>query len=311
LLLLVLAIPIFVIMVLCLQDAPIVEEEDIGGVKEGLWNLWLTLQSKAMLMMIIFSIGFIAIAGLSNAASTAVSSIIVPTPILLNASGLLGQVLFILGVWIFRRYFMARNWRFTCCWTSVLQQLETLFTLAIIYNFGGICQSGYFYCFGDVVINIFSGIAQVLASLATIEIARPGLEATTYETLVTIHNCAIAFNTNIANTFLPVFNLNDITHESYHDAGPAAKADFNTDMRNATLVTAALQLGGTLFFMWFLPTDKIMCRNWKDDIRFHKNSIAAICLTVAACIFLYSTTLSFFTLFPATRCLKLAGGEGC
>merc|ERR1719217_1904540 len=55
--------------------------------------------------------------------------------------------------------------------------------------------------------NIVFGIAQVVSSLATIEIARPGLEATTYETLVTIHNCALAFNTNIANTFLPLFNL--------------------------------------------------------------------------------------------------------
>jgi len=274
-------------------------------------NMWLTLQSKAMLMMTIFSVGFIAIAGLGNSATSAIAGIVVPTPILLSASGLLGQVLFLIGVWLFRRFFMATNWRFTCCWTSILQQTDNLFSIAIIYNFGGFCQSGAFYCFGDCIINLVQGIAQVLSSLATIEIARPGLEATTYEALVTVHNCAIALNTNIANSFLPVFNLNAITYDSYQKASPDIKADFNTDMRNATLVTAAMQLGGTLFFMWFLPNNKEMCRIWKDDTRFHKSSIAATCLAVAVCIFCYSTSLSFFTLFPSTQCLKIAGGEGC
>merc|ERR1712146_547882 len=95
-----------------------------------------TLQSKAMLMMVIFSIGFIAIAGLGNPASTAVSSIIVPTPILLSVSGLLGQLLFILGVWIFRRYFMARNWRFTsvgrACFSRSKQSLPLPSSMTLV-----------------------------------------------------------------------------------------------------------------------------------------------------------------------------------
>jgi len=312
-LLLILAAPLFVTMAMCLQDAP-PSDEHVGGVKEGLSNMWMTLQSKAMLMMVIFSVGFIAIAGLGNAASSSISSIVVPSPLLLSTSGLLGQMLFILGVWIFRRFFMTTNWRFTCCWTSMLQQFETVFTMAIIYDFAGIGQSGAFYCFGDCIMNIVFGIAQVVSSLATIEIARPGLEATTYETLVTIHNCALAFNTNIANTFLPLFNLNDITNESYHNAleHDLAKRDmYNTDLRNCTLVTAALQLGGTLLFMWFLPANKDMCAKWKGDVRFHKSSIAAICFAIAVFVFLYSTSLSFMTMFPATACLKIAGGEGC
>jgi len=310
LLLLILAVPIFLTMAMCLQDAP-AKEEDIGGVKEGLSNMWLTLQSKAMLLMVIFSVGFIAIAGLGNAASSSIASIIVPSPILLSTSGLLGQVLFLLGVWIFRRFFMATNWRFTCFWTSLLQQLECLFTLAIIYDFAGIGQSGAFYCFGDCMIYIIQGIAQVLSSLATIEIAKPGLEATTYETLITVHNCALAFNTNIVNMFLPAFHLNDITHDSYHKASADVRDGFNTNLRNATFTTAAFQLGGTLLFVWFLPSNKEMCARWRDDKRFHKRYVAAIALVIAVGVFAYSSCLSFFTFFPATRCLKIAGGEGC
>lgn len=182
--------------------------------------------------------------------------------------------------------------------------------MAIIYDFAGIGQSGVFYCFGDCLLSVVTGIAQVLSSLATIEIARPGLEATTYETLVTIHNCAIAFNTNIMNTFLPVFNLNAITYDSYHDF-PQNKDMYNTNLRNATLTTAGLQLFGTLFFVWFLPAGREMCGKWKEDPRFHKTYIAAICLTVGCGVFFYSTSISFLTLFPATNCLKLAGGDGC
>mmetsp|Transcript_95127 Transcript_95127/g.168048 ORF Transcript_95127/g.168048 Transcript_95127/m.168048 type:complete len:590 (+) Transcript_95127:35-1804(+) len=310
LMLLLLSVPALVVMAICLQDAPPVQSH-IGGLREGLSNMWLTLQSKAMLMMIIFNIGFIAIAGLGNPAAAAISSIVVPTPLMLSASGLLGQMLFICGVWLFRRFFMMTNWRFTCCWTSMLQQIETVFNVCIIYNVAGIAQSGTFYCFGDCMIQIVQGIAQVLSSLATIEIARPGLEATTYETLVCIHNCAISFNTNIVNMFLPLFDLNAITHESYHQADPVAKNEFNADMRNATLIGAAMQLTGTIVFMWLLPANKDMCCIWKEDPRFHNVCIAGICLTIAVGMFCCSTSLSLFTLFPATQCLKIAGGDGC
>lgn len=310
LMLLILAVPLFIVMALCIKDAPVGEHHP-EGVCQALSMMWSTLQSKAVLLMIFFSIGFIAVAGLSNPAASSIASIVVPTPILLSLSALLGQVFFLVGVWLFRRYFMARNWRFTCLGTQVLQQLETCFYLAMIYDFAGIGQSGFFYCFGDCVLYIVSGVAQVLSSLAVIEIARPGLESTTYEMLTTIHNCAIAFNTNIGNSFLPVFNLNAINHDSYKNATLAQKDEFNSDMFGATMMTFGAQLGGTLVFMWFLPKDREMCRRWRDDEKYHKRWVGILGLAVGVVVFLYSTCLSFLSLFPATRCLKIAGGEGC
>lgn len=317
LMLFVLAVPIYITMVVCIDDAPPSpdgQEQERETSVDALKNMWLTLKSKAMFMMIIFNVGFITIAHLGEPTSPALASIVVPTPILLSTSSLLGQLLFVFGVWIFRRYFMNVNWRFTCCWTGMLQQLETMFIFAIIYDFAGIGQSGAFYAFGDFFLSLVSGIAQVVSSLATIEIARPGLEATTYELLVTIHNCALAFNTNIVNTLMPVFNINEITggeNGTYTADGGANKDKYNTYMTQATLVCAGIQICGTLFFMWFLPATKEMCHTWKEDTRFHKTWVAVTGFCIAVVVFFYSITLSLFTLFPATSCLKIAGGNGC
>merc|ERR1712137_1217911 len=104
--------------------------------------------------MVIFNIAFMALAGLGNPASAALSSIVQPTPLLLSLAAILSKVLFIIGVWLFRRFFMSRNWRFTCAWTHGMTALDAIFTFAIVYNWAGIGQTGAFYCFGDTFLEV-------------------------------------------------------------------------------------------------------------------------------------------------------------
>merc|ERR1719498_979250 len=165
--------------------------------------------------MVIFNIMYMALSSLTNPASTALASIVKPTPLLLGLSGVLGRCLFILGVWIFRRYFMQWNWRFTMGWTHMLTGLDSVFSFAIIYNWWGIGQTGYFYCFGDSLLDVVSGISQVLGSLVACEIALPGLEASAYEILSTVHNNALTLNNNLGNTLMNVFSINEVKGSTY------------------------------------------------------------------------------------------------
>merc|ERR1712194_471938 len=125
-LILALALPFYVVMVVCLRDPPPPTVAS-HSLRESFKGMWTMLCTKAMFMMIFFNIFFVALAGLQNPATSSLVSIIEPTPLLMSLSSLLGQLLFILGVWIFRNYFMQTNWRFTCGWTHVMTALEAAF----------------------------------------------------------------------------------------------------------------------------------------------------------------------------------------
>eukprot|EP00438_Fugacium_kawagutii_P015177 Skav227602 [mRNA] locus=scaffold1141:353819:355849:+ [translate_table: standard] len=105
---------------------------------------------------------------------------------------------------------MNRNWRMTFVWTAAILALNNGFQLMVIYNvpwitlvaleshcmplprietcrrFGfdvgsseawGVGQDGWFYAFGSNILMIIQGIAQVLSSLAVVEISPSGYEA--------------------------------------------------------------------------------------------------------------------------------------
>jgi len=299
------ALPFWLVMVCFLREPP-KPAGDVGHTtKQAFQGLWTMIRTKAMFMMIVFNIAYMALSSLGNPASSAFGSIVRPTPMLMSLSGVLGRVLFILGVWIFRRYFMQTNWRFTMVWTHLLTCLESLFAFGIIYNVFGIGQSGWFYCFGDSILEVVSGIAQVLGSLVACEIAIPGLEASAYEILSTVHNNALTLNNNLGNTLLNVFHINNITGSAY----PANKDLFNGYMRDSTVTTLCINLGATLIFVWCLPANKEMTQRWRDNKAWHNNFVGIVGVVVLVTLFIYATTLSILSM--AGSCLKLAGGPSC
>lgn len=308
-----LALPLYLMVVCCLRDPP-----DRGysyDWRDVFAAFWESLQSKAMLCMILFNVGFVTIAGLGNPAAVAIASIVLPTPLQLSLSALLAKVLALVGAWTFRRHFIAKNWRVTCGWTHLLLLLEGLFYLSIIYDINGIGQTGYFYCFGDCPISVILGMSQVLSLLVAVEISKCGLEATTYELLTTIHHVALALNSNIGNTLISVMDINTFDRHSYEAARTHGNQDelnkLNAILRNATVLTMGIQMSGILLFVWLLPQNGIMCRVWRDDASYHTKRTGAMGLGVAAMLFIFTVALSVFTLIPETRCLQIAGGLGC
>lgn len=203
---------------------------------------------------------------------------------------------------------MQTNWRFTMGWTHVLTGLETVFSFAIIYNFAGIGQSGVFYCFGDSILEVVSGIAQVLGSLVACEIALPGLEASAYEILSTVHNNALSLNTNLGNSLLDTFRINEITGSAYR-ASTENRDRFNGYMRNSSIATVCINVAATLIFVWCLPANKEMTQRWRDNKAWHTTLVGVVGVVVIVGLFTYATTLSILSM--AGSCLKIAGGSGC
>merc|ERR1712039_577815 len=87
--------------------------------------------------------------------------------------------------------------------------------LCIIWDAWGVGQTGWFYVLGGNMIQFIQGIAQLLTSLATAELAPPGLESTVYETLISFTNGASTLGQNFLNMLIPVFHLGDINAGTY------------------------------------------------------------------------------------------------
>lgn len=117
------------------------------------------------------------------------------------------------------------------------------------------------------------GITQVLFSMAVIELSKPGLEATTYELLITVANASGTVSIIIATQLLAPLNATGCT-----DDGPCPSSSVNVNSQsgfNATdgpyrytiycIVVSSVSVGCCLLFTQFLPASKEQCLEWKIE----------------------------------------------
>lgn len=300
-------VPFWLGMFMWLKDPP---QETVGrhySPREILRSMWTLLKTKVMLALILYALGSMAVAALASPAQQNVTSIAEPSTLQTTVGSLFGNLLFLLGCWIFRQYFMSRNWRFTFLWTSILMSLNNVFQLVTIYNLWGVGQDGWFLAFSQNILSLVQGIAQVLGSLAIVQVSPIGLEATVYEFLSSLHNAGLTLNANIQNLFIPAFKLDDITMTTYR----SNRELYNQRMANATYFAMAVNILGTLIFSFSSPTGINMCKNWLVDKRWHGTGVGVLALMVGGSSLLFSLVVSFLSIFPSTNCLQIAGGDGC
>merc|ERR1719379_410963 len=124
-------------MILLLKDPP----RDVSDVHHNcltvLSTLFSVMKTRAMFSLIIFCVASTAIASLQNPVLNVIANIAAPTTFQISIGTLFGNLLFLLGVWIFRSFFINRNWRFTFVWTALLLATNGCLQLIMIYNVGG------------------------------------------------------------------------------------------------------------------------------------------------------------------------------
>lgn len=299
-------LPLYVAMVFLLKDPP-KQTEEHHSLDVVVKTLWTVMKTRVMFSLVMFGICSIAIASMQNPALNIIAFIATPSTFQLSLGTMMGNVLFLVGVWIFRKYLMNRNWRLTFVWTASLLATNGVFQLLVIYNAWGVAQSGWFYALGSNILYLIQGISQVLASLSVIEISPSGYEASIYEFLTSMQNSGITLNTNLQNILLPMFNLDGIAADYATD--PAKRAENNRHLAIATGFTIGLNLVGCLIFCWFLPKNKAQCRKWFGQ--WHLPALGAWNLIFGGGVLFFSLTVSILSAMPSTDCLEIAGGSGC
>jgi len=311
--LLVCATPFYLLMCMWLEDVPesADSQAEHRNCASAIVALWEVFCGKAMLFIIILSLGIVGIGQLPNPALNAVTEVVEPTTMWNSLGMLVGHILFIVGVWIFRTYFLTTNWRITMAWTTLLFAICYAITYMTIGNVGGFGQSQWFFVLGPsgTLSNLVLGIQQVVTGLSIIEIAPKGMEATTYETYTMVVNGAMTFSYSISNTFLGVFNLNDITYDSYHRANTTIRDKMNEDMRNATTMTMIVTFVSIATFVWFQPPSAEVVRCWNRQWNHPATGIAGLVLSISC--FVYGTIVSVAQVVNADTCRIVLGGDGC
>lgn len=313
------ALPLLIAMILLLKDPPrLAVESEPRSLKQVAAVLWNVMKTKVMFFLIVFAVGNMAIASLLNPGANIICFIAGPSTLQNSIGNLAGNAMFLVGVFLFRRFFMQRNWRVTFVWTAMLLAANCGFQLLVIYDAGGVGQDGWFYSFGSNILMIIQGIAQVLSSLAVVEIAPVGFEASIYEFLTTVHNAGITLNSNLQNLFVPIFDLNGIACNYFPSDVPGTcdtprlpHSVYNSRLANATYFTMSVNLAGALIFCWFLPRHKPQCRTWLEDPRWRRNAVGIANLVVGGGVLLFSVVMCVLSAIPATMCMRMAGGDGC
>jgi hypothetical protein len=305
-------LPFFVCMILWLKDPPRDETKGHHSTKEIIAELWDLMKSKVMLFLIVGMLLNMAIASLINPAQNVMQQIVAPSSLNQGVGSMFGNVIFLVGVWIFRTYLMDRNWRFTFVATGLIMALNGLFMIIMIYNWWGIGQNAWFFVFGNNVLNIIQGVSQVLSSLAVVEVAPRGFEASVYEFLTTMHNAGITLNYNLMGIFQPIFGVSAIIAPGHDYYDPANHSSDNQKMFDATMFTMVVNVVGVLITAFMIPKDKAQCKDWLEAPGFWKTTANGVLGSLIGwgCLG-FSLLVSFLGIIPSTMCLSIAGGDGC
>jgi len=321
--LVIICIPFFMGMVFFLQDPPKDETHEHHSISQIASKLWDLMQTKVMLFLIVGMLGNMSIASLINPAQNVIQNIVSPSTLQNNVGSLFGNLTFLVGVSIFRTYLMDKNWRYTFCGTGLVMALNCVFQYIMIYNVGGVGQSGWFFVFGNNILMIVQGISQVLSSLAVVEIAPKGFEASVYEFLTTMHNAGITLNLNLMGMLQPILGVKAIVDNGYacsrdencSQIDPnydSLCADDRTTLMWATTFTVIVNMVGVVAVAMMIPATKAQCKEWLEAPGCWRSVWIGVLGSVIGwgCLF-FSLTVSFLSVIPATNCLGIAGGDGC
>jgi hypothetical protein len=274
------ALPSYAIMWIYLKDPPIAEDDDHHGVRGcagmgvALGRCWQAMQSYAVFMLLVQVLGLLALAGMLNPALQLIAMVASPSSFQNSLGASIGNGLFVVGVFLFRKFLLTKNWRYTLVFTYGGLGICVIFGIMIIYDTFGISQNGWFYMFQNALPQIIQGLCQVLSCLAVIEISPPGLEATIYELLISSMNGAQTLGVAFQSALATPFNLDEITGQGWADAHCSKSngtwsdhpepicSTYERNMADASWLTLGVNVASVFAFVWFMPRNAAHCREW-------------------------------------------------
>lgn len=277
--------------------------------KSYISQVWNLLKSKAMFYVLIYTFMQPVIGNISTTAAGNVKSEWAKVGNLENSMfSLLGSMLFAIGLWLTKKYFLNASWRMMLAVTTIgLNLLDMPFSYFTIYN---VIRNQYFYLGESVLYDIPSAANFVVGTFYIVEMAEDGNEGLVYGLITTVANLGTPFARALGNQIYATFEPSLSDQDNYNTESKEGDTDeFRTTVAYSFHLTYFFVFISVLF-IWFLPDQKEEAQarkaTWSRHARFAY--ISVITIAVALC---YAVTVNFLAMFPSTSCMKIVGGDGC
>merc|ERR1712048_138568 len=288
------------------EDPPLAKEDEHStgckGVSETLAVMWKATQSYAVFNMVIFAIGIQSIGQLMSPSDQAVADIASPDGTQLSVGTILSYGTMMVGIQIYKRYFLNSNQRMISMWCYSVAAVLQLAELAIIYKGVTMAQavSGWFYVIQGDIPQIMTAIAFCLLQITVAEIAPVGMEASTYEFLLTASNISITIGQIVTTMMQDWLNVGDIGGEEFRAAyllpDKSTYHSMQSRMAIGAWATAALSVLAAIFFSLSLPSGTQQCRDWASAKSWQVPSVSAMNFGIVSFMIVWSLEKVFLKL---------------
>jgi len=157
--------------------------------------------------------------------------------------------------------------------------------------------------------------------MAVIELAQPGLEATTYELIITVGNACGTINSIIGTQLMAPFKATGCTVEpcdyskttDINSVALYEASDGPARFTKYCIVLIVISVVNVCIWVWYLPSSKQQCKEWKEEGERKGGSVyrGALVVFMASFMIAYGFAIAILLLDPKTACLGAVGGTGC
>jgi hypothetical protein len=245
------------------------------SLKYFMQQIWETLQNLTTLYLLLFVIGTDSLTNFKSVVNTYMQYYVIQlTNFQAGIDTITTYMAVSSAIWVFKTYLLNKNWRYTQYGSTIIASVMGFLWMLVYFNIGGL-RDPWFTIFIDLDQQFVQGITQVLFSLAVIELSKPGLEATTYELIITVANASLTVSGIIATQLLTPLKASGCTNDD--DAScDSNSVDINSvdgyndsdgPNRYATycICITVISVGACLIFTPFLPASKEQCQEWKEE----------------------------------------------
>jgi hypothetical protein len=278
-----------------------------------LTELWTVLQNQTSMYLLIYVIMFHSVGSITNQANVYLQFYIIQlTGFQTGIDGVSSMAALVFAIWLFQTYLIKKNWRITQVCSATFAIVLGFMWIPAYHNSGG-TMNAWYTIFIDLDSTFVAGIAQVLYSLSVIELAKPGIEATTYELIITVGNACITVSGILGTQFLLPTNAVACERATYQEC-PNDAVSINTGkagfigtggpkkFTQYNLLISFISLVNSWIWVWWLPSSVEECAVWKK--KGEENGLSArrgffnlfMCVAVITYVsFCYTIVFPFFS----------------
>ncbi|RHY50565.1 hypothetical protein DYB38_011582 [Aphanomyces astaci] len=280
----------------------IVEEKKTTPIPFRVWasGFWVLLQKRVMWQICAFRFISQVFRNISSTADSPMASTWAKVePLNSSLTGIIASGIFAGIMAVVAKWGLHWNWRWSIAIASVsVLALDSITTFLTIWN---VLRNQWFYTGVALSEQIPQGVRFVVSTFCAVEIADVGNEGATFGLVTTVSNLASPFSgmlTRYINSYFRV-TQNDIREDS-------------TEVRWDVTYTYFISYGCRLFalvWLFMLPPQRGPMQELKKKGGTSKLAGGVLIFVFVVCLSV-SLTSSIMAIYPSTRCLRIAGGNG-